>query len=319
MTNNNILIGHLGWDGCHFLASCLSMSDNVYFNHFTFRGKVEYFFKKISSISKVDGNPVWSDVHMFYGSSYQSNGYVHYRQLLVNDFVDTFEQFPTDSKPEQKTLVSRLHIPIYYPLSDMMERNVSHPIVDMFRSKYFVCLVNTKLFASLRSIKIQHDNRMTNSWDDGFAIIPDIKWYDGPLTEIDKITNSINVSEFQNLSKEEQETLKNHHKSNIDQLFDLTKLYKTDNDLLKTLVTHQWDCNWFLSEDETIENLKVFYSEINLGKLNEKLIRKMYKIWINKIDYLKNWYMGYPSDDVSFQSMLPPSEFFSTDRCINHT
>ena len=85
--NNNILIGHLGWDGCHFLASCLTMSDEVYFNHHTLRGKIEYFFKNMANITKVDGKPVWSDVFMFYGSSYQSNGYVHYRQLLVNDFV----------------------------------------------------------------------------------------------------------------------------------------------------------------------------------------------------------------------------------------
>jgi hypothetical protein len=317
--NNNILIGHLGWDGCHFLAACLSMSDEVYFNHFTLRGKLEYFFKNLSTLNKVDGKPVWSDVHMFFGSSYQSNGYVHYRQLLVNDFDDKFEQFSPNSNPEQKTLVSRLHIPIYYPLSDMMEKNVLHPIVDMFRSKYFICLVNTKLFASLRSIKIEHDTQVINSWDEGFATIPDIKWYDGTLTNVAKMTNSLTVSEFQNLSKEVKETLKFHHNNNLDDLFNLTELYKTDNDLLKTFITHQWDCNWFLDEDETIDNLKVLYSEMNLGQVNEKLIRKMYKMWINKIDYIKKWYMGYESDDVSFQSLLPPSEFFSTDRCINHT
>ena len=237
MTNNNILIGHLGWDGCHFLSSCLSMSDEVYFNHFTLRGKVEYFFKNMSKINKVDDKPVWSDVHMFFGSSYQSNGYIHYRQLLVNDFNDKFEQFSPNSNPEQKTLVSRLHVPIYYPLSDMMEKNVLHPIVDMFRSKYFICLVNTKLFASLRSIKIKHDPQSMNSWDEGFATIPDIKWYDGPLVDVDEITNSITVSEFHTLPKEVQQTLKSHHNSNLDDLFDLTKLYKIDNDLLKTFIT----------------------------------------------------------------------------------
>jgi hypothetical protein len=316
---NNILIGHLGWDGCHFLASCLAMSDEVYFNHLTFHGKVKYFFKNMSSITKVDGNPVWSDVFMFYGSSYQSNGYVHYRQLLINDFNNNFEQLSPDLKTEQKTRISRLHIPIYYPLSDMLERNVSHPIVDMFKSKYFICLVNTKLFASLRSIKIEHDNRISDSWDDGFAVIPDIKWFDGPLTEVDEITNSMTVSEFQALSKELQETLKSHHNSNLDQLFDLTKLYKKDNDLLKTLVTHKWDCNWFLTEHDTIENLKILYSEMNLGELNEKLIREMYKIWIHKMDHIKKWYMGYESDDISFQSMIPPGDFFPSDRWINHT
>ena len=126
--NNNILIGHLGWDGCHFLASCLAMSDEVYFNHYTLRGKMEYFFKNMSNIIKIDGKPVWSDVFMFYGSSYQSNGYVHYRQGWMNDFKNNYEQF--DSESNQKTRISRLHVPIYYPLLDMWQKEVSHPIVD---------------------------------------------------------------------------------------------------------------------------------------------------------------------------------------------
>jgi hypothetical protein len=318
MTNNNILIGHLGWDGCHFLASCLAMSDEVYFNHFTLRGKIEYYFKNMSNITKVDGNPVWSDVFMFYGSSYQSNGYVHYRQALINDFNNSFERFSPEEKLGEKVHISRLHVPIYYPLSDMMERNLSHPIVDMFRSKYFICLVNTRLFASLRSIKIKEDTRISNSWDDGFAIIPDIKWYDGPLTNMDEITNSTTVSGFNELTTEVRGNLESYHKSGLDDLFQLTELYKIDNDLLKTLITHQWDCNWFLNEDATIENLKVLYCEMNLGQLNEKLIRKMYQLWINKMDYIKKWYMGYESDDISFQTIIPSADFFPSDRWINH-
>jgi hypothetical protein len=319
MINNDILIGHLGWDGCHFLASCLAMSDEVYFNHLTFRGKIEYFFKNMANVTKVEGKPVWSDVFMFFGSSYQSNGYVHYRQVLINDFNNNFEQFSSNSKHNQNTRISRLHVPIYYPLTDMMERNVEHPIVDMFKSKYFICLVNTKLFASLRSIKIEHDNKIADSWDDGFATIPDVKWYDGPLTKEDKITNSMTVGEFQTLPKEVQDTLTSHYNTNLDQLFDLTKLYKNDNDLLKTLITHQWDCNWFLTEDDTVENIKFLYNEMNLGQCNEKLIRKMYKIWIQKIDYIKKWYMGYESDDISFQFMIPSGDFFPSDRWISHT
>ena len=203
------------------------MSEEVYFNHYTLRGKMEYFFKNMSNIVKVDGKPVWSDVFMFYGSSYQSNGYVHYRQGWMNDFENNFEQF--DSESNQKTCVSRLHVPIYYPLSDMWQRKVSHPIVEMFKSRYFICMVNTHLFSSLRGIKIAEDNRIPNSWDEGFATIPDIKWFDGPLTEVDNITNSTTVSGFLKLSKEVQENIKKHHNSNLDQLFNLTELYKTDN------------------------------------------------------------------------------------------
>lgn len=312
--NNDILIGHLGWDGCHFLASCLAMSEEVYFNHYTLRGKIEYFFKNMSNITKVDGKPVWSDVFMFHGSSYQSNGYVHYRQLLVNDFNDTFEQF--DSESNQRTRISRLHVPIYYPLHDMWQKNISHPIVEMFKSKYFICLINTHLFASLRGIKIEQDNRTPGNWDEGFAIIPDIKWFDGPLTEVDHITNSTTVSGFLDLPKEVQENIKQHHNSNVDKLFSLTELYKQDNDFLKALITHQWDCNWFLNEDETIEKLKWLYHEMNLGELNEKLIRKMYKIWINKMDYIKKWHME--DENIPSPSMILPHDFFSTDRWMEH-
>lgn len=301
MINNNILIGHLGWDGCHFLGACLSMSDQVFFNNFTLRGKIEYFFKSMSSIEKVDGKPIWNDVFMFFGTSYQTEGHIHYRNVWINDIVNNFEQFESNMDSQQKTRISRLHVPVYYPLREMIEKNISHPIMDMFKSKYFICLINSHLFASLRSIKIQNDSRTHNDWDAEFATIPDVKWFGGPLTEVDEITNSITVSEFESLPKEVQEKVKLDRNSNLEDLFNLTKLHKEDNDLLKTKITHQWDCNWFLTEKETIQHVKRLYSEMDLGKCNEKLIGEMYKVWIRKMDYLKKWHINDPdkSDYVS--------------------
>lgn len=290
--NNNILIGHLGWDGCHFLGSCLTMSDEVYFNNFTRRGKIEYFFKGMSSIEKVDGKPIWNDVFMFFSTSYQTDGHIHCRHVWINDIKNNFEQFEYDSGSRQKTRISRLHVPVYYQLQDMLEKNVSHPVAEMFKSKYFICLINTSLFSSLRSVKIERDNKTSSSWDEGFATIPDVKWFDGQLTEIDKITNSITVSEFQSLPNEVQETVKSHHNGNIDKLFGLTKLYESDNNLLKSKITHEWNCNWFLNEEDTVKNIKLLYYEMNLGKCNEKLIREMYKVWVRKMDYIKKWYMN---------------------------
>jgi len=182
-------------------------------------------------------------------------------------------------------------VPIYYPLKEMLEKNISHPMMDMFKCKNFICLINTSLFASLRSIKLEHDDGIPGSWNEDCARIPDLKWFDGPLTEIDRMTNSLTVSAFESLPEESKDLIKSYHNKNIDDLFNLTKLHKSDNDLLKTMITHQWDCNWFLNEDETIQGLKVLYFEMNLGKLNENLIRKMYRIWINKIDFIKNWYV----------------------------
>jgi hypothetical protein len=300
MTNNNILIGHLGWDGCHFLGACLTMSDKVYFNNCTLRGKVEYYHKNMSDISWVNGEPIWSDVFMFYGTSYETDGHIHYRHAWCNDPNHHPEQFSSDYGLKQKIRISRLHVPVYYPLKEMLEKNISHPMMDMFKCKYFICLMNTSLFCTLRSIKVEHDDNVGVSWDNGHAPIPDMKWFSGPLTEIDKLTNSLTVSGFQKLSEESQKRIKDHHNKNLDHLFNLTKLNKSDNDLLKTMITHQWDCNWFLNEDETINGLKVLYSEMKLGKLNENLIRKMYRIWINKIDFIKNWYVlnGFSNDDV---------------------
>jgi hypothetical protein len=56
---------------------------------------------------------------------------------------------------------------------------------------------------------------------------------------------------------------------------------------------------------------------MNLGELNEKLIRKMYKIWINKMDYIKNWYME--DEDISSPTIIPAHNFFPTDRWTQHT
>lgn len=291
--NNNILIGHLGWDGCHFLCSCLTMSDEVYFNNLTLRGKIEYFFKGMSTISKVDGRPIWNDVFMFLDHLIKLMELIHYRHAWINDFHNDFEQFLVDSGLEQKTRISRLHVPIYYELERMLKKNISHPLMDMFKSKHFICLVNTRLFSSLRSIKVDHDLRVPNPnrWDKGFAPIPDIKWFDGPLTEFDEITNSITVSEFKLLPKEMQETIRSTNNRSLDDLFNLTELYKSDNNVLKSMITHEWDCNWFLDEQETIENIKILYSKMNLGNCNDKLISKMYKVWVDKMDYIKKWYI----------------------------
>lgn len=311
MTNDNILIGHLGWDGCHFLGSCLTMSDEVYFNNCTLRGKIEYFHKNMSYISWVNEEPIWSDVFMFYGTSYQTDGYVHYRHAWCNDIESDFEQFPEDSGSKQKVHISRLHVPVYYPLKKMLEKNISHPMMDMFKSKHFICLVNTSLFASLRSIKLEENDGIEGAWDDECAPIPDLKWFDGLLTDVDRMTNTLTVSAFRSLHEESKNEIKSYHKKNLDDLFNLTKLNKEDNDVLKTMITHEWDCNWFLDEDETIQGIKVLYSEMKLGKMNENLIRKMYRIWINKIDFIKNWYVtnGVSNNEIGVDY----------DRCIDMT
>lgn len=49
-----------------------------------------------------------------------------------------------------------------------------------------------------------------------------------------------------------------------------------------------WDVNWYFSQKDTIDNLKVFYKCLNFGELDERSILHYYNVWINKINQLKS-------------------------------
>lgn len=48
-----------------------------------------------------------------------------------------------------------------------------------------------------------------------------------------------------------------------------------------------WDTNWYFSSEETLENIRQIYCALKLGEVDEKSILLYYKLWINKINYLK--------------------------------
>lgn len=283
--SNNILIGAEGVDGANFLCCCLSMSDEVYFNNKTIKEKIEFYFKNMTKVEKKNGLPVWSDVSMLFYSCYKKLSTkvtlsTYQSQKIYNDFIQT---------SDKKTLISKVHLPISWPLEFLIKKDSENKIVKLFEAKYFIGLINPDLFISLRTM------------------------LDEPLLD------SLTVEEFNLLPIKTQEKIKSDYKSDIERLFELItnndkwdmtdmecsldfidalkeyelhkekliNIHKENCNLLKPLITHQWDCNWFLTEDETVENIKILYSQMNLGKCNEKLIREMYKVWINRINYIK--------------------------------
>lgn len=283
--NNNILIGAEGIDGANFLASCLTMSDEVYFNNCTLNDKIEYFFRGISKIEEKNGIPIWSDVSMLFSSCARQKDKLSFSTYQSKLFLGN------------RSLVSKIRLPISWPLKNLMLNDPQNPIVKLLDSKYFIGMVNPDLFISLRLLL--KDQKV-------------IKYND---CDLDLLT----VSEFNYLlSKDVQEIIKYNYKSNIEKLFDSSvvdhhkwnmcnlecsldyvrvikshfnnensNFYMDDNQLIKNKITHEWDCNWFLDENETIHNLKFLYSDMNLGKFNERLIRGMYRVWIRRIDYIK--------------------------------
>jgi hypothetical protein len=301
--NNNILIGAEGVDGANFLACCLSMSDQVYFNNHIFKEKLEFFFKNISHIQKRNELPVWSDVSMLF-----SNCYVKHTQLILQTYQSKSLYESVKSEVSNKTLINKIALPQLLPLQVLRSKNPEDPLVKLFESKYFIGLVNPYLFISLRTLL-----------DNGYLL-------DSSTPDLSLMT----IEEFNSLPEEEQEKIKNSYQSgperlttalNVDRtnnicvdkwnmlnmecdvnyvakimkikelkdgnIDSLEQLHNENEKLINNKMTHQWDCNWFLTEDETTENIKLLYSDMNLGECNEKLIRKMYKIWMYRIEFIK--------------------------------
>lgn len=293
MIDNNILIGAEGLDGANFLAACLTMSNEVYFNKYNLKQKVEYFFKGMSDIEKKNDVPIWSDVSMLFNSCARVKNKISFSTYQSKS---VYESYKLNSN--SKICISKVRLPIFWPLKIQIEKKPDDPIVKLFESKYFIGLINPDLFISLRTVLI-----------------------DPNVVDFSSLNTSLlTVGEFNLLPKEVQESVKYKYQSNIERLFkcdipinhkwhmanmecDLDfmdsikkehkniNFYRESNELLKNKITHEWDCNWFLTEEETVEHIKVLYSEMNLGKCNEELIKKMHRIWIRRIDHIKRSYL----------------------------
>lgn len=284
--NNNILIIHVGMDGANFLTACLTMSDEVYFKNFTLSEKIKYFFENISTIVKNNGIPVWNDTIMLYGSVWRSRNIESKVELNIGDKSK-------GSHKNNKTFIKKIHEPVTWPLKTLMENFQDHPLLKFIESKYYINLINISLFTSLRNSscsreytkKFEERRRSFRSCTDIFFGLDEEEVFEVKEEEI--LTDRLNIEKFNSLTEKLKEKVKQDvHIYNWENEPDLIK-YKSDTDVLKSRITHEWDCNWFLNEDETFENISRFYSEMNLGKCNEKLIREMYKIWIRKINYIK--------------------------------
>jgi len=295
--NNNILIAAEGIDGANFLAACLTMSDEVYFNNSSLDDKIIFFFTGMSKVSKKNGLPVWSDVSMLFSNCHRVRSKLIFQTYQSKKLYESLK-FSLNGK----SLISKVAMPQPWPLKALRSKNPDDPLLNLFESRYFIGIINPDLFISLR------------------MVLDDRDFVDPEIPNLDLFT----IEKFNSLSKEEKDRIQNFYKSDIVRLFkfqrdiptihawnmydmecdvDYTKENKNEKiqmkdisekffnesrDLLEHKITHQWDCNWFLSEDDTIDGIKLFYDQMNLGKVNTELIRSMYKAWIGRINYIKN-------------------------------
>lgn len=301
---NNILIGAEGIDGANFLAACLTMSDNVYFNNGSLKDKKEFYFNGMSNIKEMNGLPVWKDVSMLFHSCARYKAQVSLGTYQCKEIYESVK-----STLDDKSLISKVHLPLFWPLINLISKNPDDPLVKLFEPKYFIGLTSPDLFTSLRTVLGNPDLDLVTIQD--FNLLPkktQQQFKNKYRTDIEKLFNCEiptrssplsnkwdmlnmkcdyhHLEHFypENRSYKVRSNGSEYYTSSVDRIRDI---YRASNELLKSRITHEWDCNWFLTEKDTVKNIKLLYSELDLGQCNQTLIRSMYRVWIDRIDSIK--------------------------------
>ena len=78
-------------------------------------------------------------------------------------------------------------------------------------------------------------------------------------------------TDYKNLTQEDKEILESENTS---------EEYVDPNSIFV------WDCNWYLSEQNTIHNIKCLYDVLELKGYDEQSTRSYYRSWIKKLEEL---------------------------------
>jgi hypothetical protein len=89
----------------------------------------------------------------------------------------------------------------------------------------------------------------------------------------------LKIGDYFKLSDDKKELLKRLYNDKI-------KKYSYC-DIKSKMEYYIWDATWYLSEEDTILNIKQFYDAIGLGGYDEKYLRNFYKLWMNTMIRLR--------------------------------
>lgn len=150
----------------------------------------------------------------------------------------------------------------FFILDHPLNKNVISEHLKYWKNPNIIYFKNTKLFRKLRRCV----------WS--LAGEEDI------IFEIDNLKEKFRTfSEFSKLNNDERTKI-------IEKYSDKTQLY-SQSLISNKKSTYVWDTNWFLSYEDTIDNLQKLYDIFDLGDIDKKSIKEYYTCWMNKIDNLK--------------------------------
>lgn len=270
MSLNKIVVIHLGSDGGNFLINCLSMSDDIWFNNLSKRDKIAHYFEKTLS-----NNKSWLDVTMWTVD-------LPTRKKL--DSISIFFYNGLNKFSKNMKIIIKSHYYFFEEITDVF----SEFQLLKKNNSFVITFQNPIIFSCLRNFFI---NDISNCC--GYDICSQSL---GSPFPVDEKLNFLTVSEYSRLTNKEKKEFEKKYNTdvytlanNFIEVNDRTNSFDEIIQFYKNLQSYDWNVNWFLNENDTVLNVKKLYDVLELNDFNEKLIRKMYKAWIYKLDEIKKY------------------------------
>lgn len=272
MSLDKIVVIHLGSDGGNFLINCLTMSNDIWFNGLSKRDKIGIYFKRTFS-----NNKSWQDVIMWTWD---------FENKQLNPLYFDYE---LNNIPKDKKVIIKSHYYFLHKISDFERKFLKTD------NCFIITFQNPIIFSCLRNF---FSNNISNCCT--------CKTYsEGSPFPVDEKLNFLTVMEYSKLGKNEKKEFEKKYNTDV---YTLANNFIEVNDrpnsfdeiiqFYKNLQSYDWNVNWFLNENDTVSNIKKLYDVLELSDFDEKLIRKMYKIWISKLDEIKKYQINKEKNGV---------------------
>ena len=296
MKKNSIVVTHFFGDGGNFLVNALSMSKHVGNHEFpSVDQRKNYFFE--STEKNIKKEFYYKDINLWSSNiySYNKNNWGPDRSTLEEFYKERVTRIP---KLEGSAYyICKQH----YPLWNLVNRDINpdkiHDVNIMLEStaKLFkdiltktncfnILFVNPSIFTALRHYFV-----------DGFSFTCRFPFdqlegsvsYDVKNIEVYKELNSVTIKEYQQFPENKRREIERKYLLSYDEV--LSRFNKDYNkldvyyDMFLNETSFVWDVNWYLSEDDTANNIKRLYNILKFDDYDDDLIRKMYQGWIESL------------------------------------
>lgn len=298
--------------GGRFLGNTLSLSpDCVMMNaklammqldgKLTLKQKLSILLKGIDNTGHVWTDALFRDENWFgldYDTTVKKLGVVEYWHLDDIEFhnVYTHKDFRYLTINNTKYLFLTTHC-----------KKELNKLKSIWKNSKTISFKNERLFCHIRDHRKQEQRRYKTIWSlipkqemDGwvdFALEPPIShavFRDYPPYVHTLVAKYLNDSDF---FEKVKEILDYKYSIPVPKYFtDYKNLLQEEKEILESENTSEeyvdpdsifvWDCNWYLSEQNTIHNIKYLYDVLELEGYDEQSARSYYRSWIKKLEEL---------------------------------